>query len=68
MQGAILISNPALDCTHQQQLSSKPSIAVLANSGTDEDSFDGDIVDDNLDKDAFIYVDAHDDFIYRTVP
>ena len=67
MQGAILILNPALDCTHQQ-LSPKPSIVVLANSGTDEDSFDGDILDDNLDKDAFIYVYAHDDFIYRTVP
>jgi hypothetical protein len=54
--------------THQL-LPSKPSIAVLDNSGTDEDSFDGDTLDDDdIDKDAIIYVYAHDAFIYRTVP
>jgi hypothetical protein len=54
-------------CTHQL-LPSKPSIAVLDNSGTAEDSFDEDILDDDIDKDAINCVYTHDAFIYRTVP
>ena len=54
-------------CTHQL-LPSKPSIAVLDDSGNDEDSFDDDILDDDIDKDATIYVYSHDAFIYITVP